>query len=382
MLETGFLSKIIGLSIYLGIFGYGLLTLDARPIQQYPPGHWENIIENQEFTETLNLDKGDDHTLIINAIFHDIDDNAINIRNVKDVYIKNCLIYDVGGDGIALRSSGGSQNVTIDGCTIYNTGRSGIIAKQRSDKGVNHTNLIIKNNTLYHNGETEHDHNVYVQATDSLIENNVMYGSSGNGISIRSSGIVRGNRIWDTQKSCIRYYNDHDPGPSNALYVENNICYQNIDGSSSAGINLTEAAPEYESWLVQNYYIRFNTVVLFTAKRYGFEVESTIFDPKHIELYGNLFINTEDISKTIKPQYVDYISSNYSSTSLKGFVNARKMPYDFQLTADSPARYYAATESRFPATDINGAARVAGYLDAGAHQFSVAPSDSEEAASN
>jgi hypothetical protein len=365
-----YLIKIVSLGIYLG---YSLLVFETIPLRQYPPGKWETIIENQEFTQTLQLEDEDDNTLILNATFHDIDGSALMLRNVSNVYIKNCTIYNVAEDGIVLRSTGSTRNVTIDGCTIYNTGHNGILAKQGEEESVDHANLIIKNNTLYANGTTDSDHGMYIFATDSVIENNVVYGSKGNGISLRSSGIVRGNKIWDTEKSCVRYHSDHAPGASNTLLIENNVCYQKQAGEGTPGISLSREEIAPESWLLQNYIIRFNTVVLLTPDRYGFEVESQDFESKQVEVYGNLFVNTKDISKTLAPQYIDYNSNNYASTSLQGFVNPTRQPYDFQLKADSPARYHASKEADFPALDINGVTRVTRYLDAGAYQFSRPP---------
>lgn len=373
MAGTSYLIIEILALVYLGMMRFELLTDPKAQIDQYPPGNWVTIIENQTFTETLQLDTGDDDTLIINATFHNIDGNAIMIRNVKNVYIKNCKIFDVTGDGIVLRSTGSSQNVTIDGCTIYNIARNGIIAKQHSNKDVNHPQLIIKNNTIYNTGTSQLDHNIYVQTTDSLIENNVLHGSAGHGVSIRSSGIVRGNQIWDTQKSCIRYFSDNFPGPSETLTIENNICYQTDAGADSPGISLLKADRYPDDWLLQNYRIRFNTVILFSADRFGIAVESKEFDDKNVEVYGNLLVNTQDISATLKPQYIDYLSGNYISTSLAGFVNATVAPYDFRITAVSPARYVASTVSDFPPIDIDGANRNAEYLDAGAYQFSSGP---------
>jgi hypothetical protein len=373
MIAIGHFIKIVALSIYLGAMSYGLGKFETTPPAQYPPGEWKRVIENQLFTETLHLEAGDDHTLIINATFRDIDGSAIMLRNVSNVYIKNCLIQDVTEDGIVLRSTGSTDNVTIDGCTISNTGKSGILAKQNEEEDVDHSNLVIKNNTLSDIGLTEYDHGIYVFSTESLIENNLVSGTAGNGISIRTSGVVRGNKVWDTQESCIKYYSNHAPGVSNALYIENNSCYQTKAGSGDPGISLRRAREASETWLLQNYYIRFNSVILLTDERYGFAVTSPDFEAKNVELYGNLFINTQDSSKTFNPEYVDYSSSNYTSTSLDGFMNPNKSPYDFQLTANSPARYYASTEAHFPATDISGVMRAAGYLDAGAYQFSAPP---------
>src|SRR5687768_12913562 len=142
----GYLIKIVALYIYLGAMAYGILALETVPTDQYPPGHWDTIIEDQKFTQTLYLDEGDDNTLILNSTFHDIDGSAIMIRDVSNVYIKNCTIHDVKEDGIVLRSTGSTHNVTIEGCTIYNTGLSGILAKQNEEERVDHTNLVIKNN--------------------------------------------------------------------------------------------------------------------------------------------------------------------------------------------------------------------------------------------
>jgi hypothetical protein len=367
-LGINYFSKLV-FWIYLGTMSYGLLRDISAPTTQYPPGHWKKVIESQNFTDTLNLDTGDDNTLILNATFHDIDGAAITLRNVKNVYIKNCLIYNIKENGIVLRSTGGSQNVTIDGCTIHNIGRSGILAK-RPHEGGNHTNLVIKNNTIYKTGKTEYDHSIYVQAADSRIYNNTLYTTGGNGVSIRTSGIVSGNRIRDAQKSCIRYYSNHIPGPSQALYIQNNLCYQTRSYTGSAGISLVRANETSETWLVQNYYVRFNTVVIFTAQRYGFLAASEELKAKHIEVYGNIFINTQDKDGTLNRNYLDYASSNYLSDSLKGFVNPTTQPYNFQLRLNSPARNYASREHDFPRTDINGNTRIAGHLDAGAFQYS------------
>lgn len=46
--------------------------------------------------------------------------------------------------------------------------------------------------------------------------------ADGNGISVRSSGVVRGNTVDGTAKSGIAYYADHMHGPSNTLIIEQN----------------------------------------------------------------------------------------------------------------------------------------------------------------
>lgn len=307
----------------------------------YPPGNWDRIIDGEVFTDTLSLDTGDDNVLIINTVFHSIDDHAIMLRNVSNIYIKDCEIYDVNGFGILLRGTGSTNNVTIEGCKIYNTKASGVMASQRSEDGVDHHNLVIRNNTIFNNGTNDHEHNIYVQATDSLIENNTVYNSSGNGISIRSTGVVRNNVIWNSAKSCIRYFNDHQPGPSDTLIVEGNFCQLADPGfDGSPGISLLQSKLSPKDWLADNYYVRNNTIVVLTDERFGFSVESKVFDNKFVSVYENVVINTKNIEKTINPRYIDYYSNNEKSTSLAALVNYPQNP-ELQLpTADDVGETY------------------------------------------
>jgi len=89
-----------------------------------------------------------------------------------------------------------------------------------------------------------------------------------------------------------------------------------------------------------------------------------------VEVYGNIIINTENSGRVFDTRYIDYNSRNYTSTTATGFVNANTFPYDFHVTADSPAVGWATGEANFPATDIDGESRPSaeGQLDAGADQ--------------
>jgi hypothetical protein len=228
---------------------------------------------------------------------------------------------------------------------------------------------VIKNNKLYNNGSSELDHGLYILAQDTIIQNNEIYASAGNGISIRSSGIVRGNRIWDTRKSCIRYFSDNQTGSSNTLLIENNTCYLTQGGAESPAISLLWAMNTSPSWVVDNYIIRFNTIVVLTEQRIGIDVESDQFESKNIDVYGNIVINTQSVDATIRNNYIDYLSSNYVSTSLAGLVNPQTEPFDLHLTALSPAVNFANTETDFPLSDMDGLLRSNEHLDAGAYQL-------------
>lgn len=354
--------------IYL-LLWLSLASIAGKPFEEYPPGRWETIIENQDFTTPLNLDEGDDNTLIIGSTFHDINGDAITLRNVSNVYIKNCVIYSTNGNGIVLRSTGQTDKITIDGCTIYDTSKNGIIAKQDHLEDVDHTRLVIKNNILYSNGSHDLDHSIYVQTQDTKIVNNEIHGSTGNGISIRSSGVVSGNKIWDTEKSCIRYFGDNVKGPSDTLLIENNVCYLTAAGSQSPAVSLLWSDQSAPDWMVNDYIIRFNTIAVFTDQRAGIAVESSEFDDKNVKVYGNIVINTQSPDATIGKEHIDYLSSNYVSTTLDGFLNGKSVPFDFHITKSSPAVDFANKEIDFPPRDADGRPRFDGELDAGAYQL-------------
>lgn len=111
------------------------------------------------------------------------------------------------------------------------------------------------------------------------------------------------------------------------------------------------------------------------ANNPGIWVQSSQFDVKNINVYGNISLNTQNQSKAIVNQYIDYLSRNYTANPMSGFVS-NTVPYDFHLTASSPAKNFANGEPSFPATDKDGNTRSANNLDAGAYQATVTGSSS------
>jgi len=355
-----------------------LFPISKISANTYPPGNWDLIIENQDIVDkTLVLEgSSGSNVLIINSRIYgtkpykDIATptyDGITLRNVNNVYIKDSAIYNIPGHGIVLRSTGSTSNVTIDNNKIYNILDTGILPKAEISKGVVHSNLVIKNNEIYNVGGNDKDHGIYIYAGDALIQDNTIYNSAGNGISIRSSGTIRGNKIWDTQKSCIRYFNDHESGPSKILTIENNICDTTF-GPDYPLISLRYSPDGLMSYLVDDYIIRFNTLVSTSASNPGIMVESGEFDSKNVRVYGNIAINTGNQSKAIIPTYIDYLSRNYTSNSTSMFVKGSK-PYDVRLTENAPAINFASGEPSFPNIDLSGKVRTANHLDAGAYQY-------------
>ncbi len=80
-------------------------------------------------------------------------------------------------------------------------------------------------------------HPIYRQSSDFFIAGNTISGlREGNGISIRSSGVVRCNNVSGasiTERPAIRYFSDHAAGVSNELVIE----YNTIE-SDTRGIHL------------------------------------------------------------------------------------------------------------------------------------------------
>lgn len=212
-------------------------------MQQPQEKNFKRVVRDFKSNKTLVIEgpKWND-TLIIGCVISDVKGDGISVRNVRNLTIMGCDISDVSETGIRLRSTGSTSNVTIIGNRIEDTGSDGISAAKREKNGVDHTNLVIGWNTLRNTGKRGRDglqHAIYSQASDAVIVSNVIKANrEGNGISIRSSGIVACNSISGTSKSRkpgIRYFADHSSGPSSRLVIRNNT----ISGAV-VGIELIE----------------------------------------------------------------------------------------------------------------------------------------------
>ncbi len=238
------------------------------PATVYDPASFDHVFDGIERTSTLRLDGHQwDNTLVRNCKIHDTGGNGIFIKNVDNVVIQNCEIYNVE-NGVKTSSVGGSTNVVIDGCFIHEVSEDGIKTNQHFPNSIDTPGVIIRNNRITNVGlgqTTYGRHPLYIQTQDFLIENNTIYGARhGNGISIRSSGIVRCNTVSGTSelnKPGIRYFSDNEKGPSNLLVIEHNNVV-----SDTTGINLYKPAiRKYDGQsppdhVAKNFIIRYNTV--------------------------------------------------------------------------------------------------------------------------
>jgi hypothetical protein len=218
----------------------------AQVATQEPAIEWANVFVNQTVSAAAILDGSSwNKTLIKDCRIHDIAGNGLTLRSVDTVRVENCVFEDIGENGIHLSVTGsGTKNVTLIGNTIRNCGKNGISAGQRYKERLDQENLRIIDNRIENTGLVpEYEpgllHGIYAQCQEFLIEaNTVLNAIDGNGISVRSSGIVRGNTIDGTAKSGISYYADHLRGPSDHLLIEQNVIRNVGRNSTRCGIDL------------------------------------------------------------------------------------------------------------------------------------------------
>lgn len=199
---------------------------------------FRRVIRNFTSHTTLEIDGPEwNDTLIVDCHISGVDGDGITIKNVRNLTIKGCLIEDVSGSAIRLRSTGSSQNVVLFDNHIDGAGEDGISAAKRERDGVDHTHLVIAKNFVRNTGLRGRrglQHAIYSQASDAVIFGNTIRAKrEGNAISVRSSGLVACNDIAGVSrdgKPGIRYYADHTAGPSDHLTIRDNM----ISGTSIA----------------------------------------------------------------------------------------------------------------------------------------------------
>jgi hypothetical protein len=229
-----------------GRFFGGTMQLAQAVLPDEQPIDWISTFVNQTLNTPSTLQGSRrNKTLIKNCRFRDISGNGLTLRDVDTVRVENCVFENISGNGIHMSITGsGTKNVTLIGNTIQNCGKNGITGGQRYKEGVDQKNYRVVNNRIENVGlEPEARpgllHGIYIQAQDFLIEGNTVLNSrDGNGISVRSSGVVRGNTCDGAAKSGISYLADHLRGPSDLLLIEQNVIRNVGRDSGRCGIDL------------------------------------------------------------------------------------------------------------------------------------------------
>lgn len=320
------------------------------------------VIENQTFNSTVLIDGHEyDGTIIRNCTFEDINGDGLQIRDVNNLCIEDCIFRNISEDAIRFRNSGSSDGVKIVDNQFYNIEENGILAPE------NHVNTVISrnimdniatNNTSSLGGSPHHG--IYFQGENVTITENEIHGvvnNQGNCISIRTYGTISRNTLYNATDHGISYFSDH-PGYSGELLIENNIIFDN----GKRAINLASNGNTGNH--IGTATIRFNTLLSNTNSTIGIQDDLTgvTFD-----LIANIAIRTDGGSTyvfTSLPYNQEY---NITGSGDLGFVDFANR--NLHLFSISSAVNAAVGASSFPTIDFDGQVRDAASLDVGADEF-------------
>lgn len=314
-------------------------------------------ISGESYSKGLRVDGHQYDGLIIeNCSFTK---KSLEIGNVNGVTIRNCTFKDISLDGIKIGFIGESSNITIENCSFENIGYNGIDSHEKA------INCIIKGNYFKNVALSEigpamgqPHHGIYWKGKDVFItENTFINGEQpfGNSISIRSSGKVTKNKIFNPAKNGIMYYANHPGGDS--LIMENNFIheptfYAIIMGSDGNTSNHNK----YVS-------IRFNST--YQTQNESIYISELFENNTSISIYGNILVNTNgNYMKTFFT--IPDVYKNLTSSTDIGYANVSAG--DLHLSPNSSAINFCSGLSNFPQTDIDGNLRLSTNLDAGAHE--------------
>ncbi len=321
------------------------------------PANTVSIVD-QTFENGLRVDGVEYNGLLIeNCRF---ENRSLRIGNAKDIIIRNCTFENISFDGIKLGFIGDVENITIEDCTFKNIGYNGIDSHEDAPD-CTIRNCRFENTALSEIGAAlaQPHHAIYWKGRNVTITGNTFIAGSqpfGNCISVRSSGLISGNKIFDSPKNGIMYYANHPGGDS--LIIENNFVvnskfYSIIAGSDN---NLSNHN--------KNVVIRFNSCV--QQEEHSIYISEVFETTTDFYIYGNILVNSSNqFFRTFYP--VDNIFQNLTSTSDIGF--AAMENGDLHLLTSSQANGFCDGLTDFPNQDIDGDTRSSTNLDAGADEI-------------
>lgn len=283
---------------------------------------------------------------------------GLRIGNVDHLLIKNCTFKDIDYNGIAVGFIGPSEHIRIEDCSFENIGFNAIDSHEDAPR------CEIRNCTFFNSAQSQTGaamaqphHAIYWKGKEVLIEDNLFTGGDqkfGNGISVRSSGIVRRNTILGFPKNAIMYYANHPGGDS--LLIENNFLAGNQ-------FSITVASPGILTWHNKRVIIRFNS--MFQEKNHSLSIGAIFGTSTTFEVYGNAVVNKGgEFFKTFFD--IPTLYSNLTSSEDIGFQDPDSG--DLHLVSGSEAIGFCTGLDRFPSDDIDGDTRSFGQQNAGADE--------------
>jgi parallel beta-helix repeat protein len=258
---------------------------------------------------------------------------------------------------MGIRAIGGN-GIIIENCTSHNNASNGIFSGDTP-------NIQVLNNTVYANGSSQYEHNIYLSnalSDGAVVRGNLIYGSnSGNGLQLNGDWAMGGDGFIDhalVENNVV--YGNSKKGLSliSIRYgrIQNNIVYNN--GLSAGGIHIVEESGR-----------NFSTGNVV--------VNNTIDEPDiacvriNSENTGNVIFNNICIGSTgiVFEGAGNYQADNYTSAAATG-IFADRTSHNYHLIQNSPAIGVGVSSfmsNPAPAVDFDSNARNARF-DAGAYQ--------------
>lgn len=212
------------------------------------------VIENRIFTTTLTIQGSAwDGAVIQNNVFRGVKGIGLDLRDVRHLKVLRNEFSGIESYAIRLKSvqTRGTDHVLIEGNFFRDIGGDAILS------GEPNTNLRIIRNDFRNaalNRKGPRRHALYLKGPGFLVERNTIQGvASANGISVRTSGIVRGNFVRGAAGAGVKYHSSSKMKGDGTLVIENNMLVDNREGGLefSAGDGVK----------VGSVVVRFNTLV-------------------------------------------------------------------------------------------------------------------------
>ena len=140
-------------------------------------------------------------------------------------------------------------------------------------------------------------HGMYIQAKDYYIaDNHVTNSTDGNGISLRSTGVVENNLVEHSGKSGIAYYSDHPAGPSDMVQItDNTVTDSGTYASSRNDIDLL--SPPNTGNCAANFVVSGNTI---TDTSSGVKAASSLASIASVDIRDNSVVSSGDFDAAAK----------------------------------------------------------------------------------
>ena len=271
-------------------------------------------IKNHDAIAIINSDNVYIDNIVVDRLSGKNNLSGIRIHNSTNVTIAKSVISRISSPrhsaGIKITGSK-SANIAIADNHIYETYGNGIVSDGCSDCAATQTvhdtpvpGLKITDNLIHDTGKTptpvrnSPTHGMYVKAQDAYIAGNTIYNTfDGEGISIRSTAIVRNNKVWDTRLAAIGFLQMKPPGNSMKSVIEDNELFftknkpQSLGTKSLLFLNWSKKSSyplRYDNFVVRN-----NKLAICTSDINDFPLIK-LYPFKNLTIVNNELIDLRD----------------------------------------------------------------------------------------